>query len=183
VTLTDAQGTAVPARVAQSGDATWGLLPPQVFLPRGETYTARVAAPVCAGAQNCLAQALTWRCTITGTPGGPGGYQYAAGREPATSGGDAGHQALDGAGGAAWGRPASTAAAGRGTAHVHAHRAPMRGAGSQRKSATQELLHMLLACKAAWLGLCGLADTCAVLWPAPHHWALSRRWYQQLAEL
>jgi hypothetical protein len=72
VTLTDAQGMAVPARVAQSGDATWGLLPPQVFLPRGETYTARVAAPVCAGAQNCLAQALTWRCTIPALRGGQG---------------------------------------------------------------------------------------------------------------
>ena len=70
VTLTDAQGTAVPASVAQIGDYTWGLFPHQVFLTRGETYTARVAAAVCDVAKNCLAQALTWRFTITVTPGG-----------------------------------------------------------------------------------------------------------------
>jgi len=70
VTLTDAQGTAVPASVAQIGDYTWGLFPHQVFLTRGETYTARVAASVCDFAKNCLAQVLTWRFTITDTPGG-----------------------------------------------------------------------------------------------------------------
>jgi len=70
VTLTDAQGMAVPASVAQTGADTWGLFPHQVFLTRGETYTARVAAAVCDFAQNCLAQALTWRFTITVTPGG-----------------------------------------------------------------------------------------------------------------
>jgi hypothetical protein len=70
VILTDAQGTAVPASVAQIGDYTWGLFPHQVFLTRGETYTARVAATVCDVAQNCLAQALTWRFAITSTPGG-----------------------------------------------------------------------------------------------------------------
>ena len=70
VTLTDAQGTAVPASVAQIGDYTWGLFPHQVFLTRGETYTARVAASVCDFAKNCLAQSLTWRFTITATPGG-----------------------------------------------------------------------------------------------------------------
>jgi hypothetical protein len=70
VTLTDAQGTAVPASVAQIGDYTWGLFPHQVFLKRGETYIARVAPSVCDFAQHCLAQALTWRFTITSTPGG-----------------------------------------------------------------------------------------------------------------
>ena len=69
-TLTDAQGTAVPASVAQIGEATWGLFPHQVVLRRGETYTARVAAAVCDFAKNCLRQALTWRFTITPTPGG-----------------------------------------------------------------------------------------------------------------
>ena len=70
VILTDAQGTAVPASVAQIGDYTWGLFPHQVFLTRGETYTARVAASVCDYAKNCLGQDLTWRFTITDTPGG-----------------------------------------------------------------------------------------------------------------
>jgi len=94
VTLTDAQGTAVPASVAQIGDYTWGLFPHQVFLKRGETYTARVAAEVCDGAHNCLAQALTWRFTITSTPGGGqgdtsvplGGSRPPAGAPPATVG-------------------------------------------------------------------------------------------------
>jgi len=70
LTLTDAQGTAVPASVAQIGDYTWGLFPHQVFLKRGETYTARLDAAVCDFAKNCLAQALTWRFTITSTSGG-----------------------------------------------------------------------------------------------------------------
>ncbi len=69
MTLTDATGTAVPARVAQIGDATWGLFPHQVFLQRGATYTARVAPAVCDVAQHCLTQALTWHFTITDTPG------------------------------------------------------------------------------------------------------------------
>ena len=70
VTLLDAQGTAVPASVAQIGDYTWGLFPHQVFLKRGATYTARVAASICDFAQHCLAQDLTWHFTITTTPGG-----------------------------------------------------------------------------------------------------------------
>ena len=70
MTLTDAQGTVVPASVAQIGDYTWGLFPHQVFLTRGATYTARVAASVCDYAKNCLGQDLTWRFTITDTPGG-----------------------------------------------------------------------------------------------------------------
>jgi hypothetical protein len=94
LTLTDAQGTAVPASVAQIGDYTWGLFPHQVFLKRGETYTARVAASVCDFAKNCPAQALTWRFTITDTPGGGegdtsiplGGSRPAAGKRPATVG-------------------------------------------------------------------------------------------------
>ena len=40
VTLTDAQGTVVPASVAQIGDYTWGLFPHQVFRTRGKTYTS-----------------------------------------------------------------------------------------------------------------------------------------------
>jgi hypothetical protein len=40
LTLTDAQGTAVSANVAQISDYTWGVFPHQVFLKRGETYTA-----------------------------------------------------------------------------------------------------------------------------------------------
>jgi len=70
LTLTDAQGTAVPASVAQIGDYTWGLFPHQVFLTRGATYTARVAASVCDYAKHCLGQDLTWRFTISATPGG-----------------------------------------------------------------------------------------------------------------
>jgi hypothetical protein len=93
-TLTNAQGTAVPASVAQIGDYTWGLFPHHVFLKRGETYTARVADTVCDFAKNCLAQALTWRFTITGIPGGGqgdtsiplGGSRPAAGEPPATVG-------------------------------------------------------------------------------------------------
>ena len=94
LTLTDAQGTGVPASVAQIGDYTWGLFPHQVFLTRGATYTARVAAEVCDFAHNCLAQALTWRFTITSTPGGGqgdtsvplGGGRPPAGAPPATVG-------------------------------------------------------------------------------------------------
>ena len=92
VTLTDAQGTAVPASVTQIGDYTWGLFPHQVFLTRGETYTARVAASVCDYAKNCLGQDFTWRFTITDTPGGGegdtsiplGGSNPAAGEMQAT---------------------------------------------------------------------------------------------------
>ena len=92
VTLTDAQGTAVPASVAQIGDYTWGLFPHQVFLTRGETYTARVAASVCDYAKNCLGQDFTWHFTITATPGGGegdtsiplGGSNPAAGEMQAT---------------------------------------------------------------------------------------------------
>jgi hypothetical protein len=69
-TLTDTNGLAVPARVDQVGDYTWGLFPHQVFLKRGETYTARVAAPVCDFTNNCTADALTWRFTISTTPDG-----------------------------------------------------------------------------------------------------------------
>src|SRR5437899_4041511 len=54
-----------------------------------------------------------------------------------------------------------TAVESRHTPYHHADSTTLRGAGSQGKSATQTLLHTLLACKAAWLGLCGLADTCA----------------------
>ena len=94
LTLTDAQGTGVPASVAQIGDYTWGLFPHQVFLARGATYTARVAASVCDYATNCLGQDLTWRFTITDTPGGGqgdtsiplGGSQPAAGAPPVTVG-------------------------------------------------------------------------------------------------
>src|SRR5262249_45253380 len=52
------------------GDYTWGLFPHQVFLTRGATYTARVAASVCDYAKHCLEQDLTWHFTITATPGG-----------------------------------------------------------------------------------------------------------------
>jgi hypothetical protein len=94
LTLTDAAGTAVPASVAQIGDYTWGLFPHQVFLTRGATYTARVAAEVCDFAQHCLAQALLWRFTVTGTAGGGqgdtsvplGGRRPPAGAPPATVG-------------------------------------------------------------------------------------------------
>jgi hypothetical protein len=94
VTLTDAQGTTVPASVTQIGDYTWGLFPHQVFLTRGATYTARVAASVCDYAKNCLGQDLTWHFTITATPGGGqgdtsmplGGSLPAAGAPPATVG-------------------------------------------------------------------------------------------------
>ena len=47
VTLMGTQGTTILATVARIGDYTWGLFPHQVFLKRGETCTARVAASVC----------------------------------------------------------------------------------------------------------------------------------------
>src|SRR2546427_1988224 len=69
-TLVDANGLTVPARVDQIGNYTWGLFPHQVILKQGETYTARVAAPVCDLADNCTTHELTWRFTITTTPNG-----------------------------------------------------------------------------------------------------------------
>ena len=48
----------------------------------------------------------------------------------------AAHYALDGAGGAAGGRPAPTAGAGRGAVHVNAYSAPMMWSGSQGERAT-----------------------------------------------
>ena len=55
--------------------------------------------------------------------------------EPATSGGDTGHQALDGACGAAWGRPDPTAEARRGAANANAYSVLMRGGREARERA------------------------------------------------
>ena len=68
-TLVEASGAVVPARVAQIGDYTWGLFARQIFLKPGTTYTARVTAPICDFAQNCLPGNLTWHFTTSATPG------------------------------------------------------------------------------------------------------------------
>jgi hypothetical protein len=66
----DADGHVVPARVDHIGDYTWGLFPHQVFLKRGATYTAQVAASICDFNQNCTTAPLAWSFTVTTTPGG-----------------------------------------------------------------------------------------------------------------
>ena len=59
-TLVDSQGLSVPAFVDQIGDGTWALFPHAVYLASRETYTARVAAPVCDLNGNCATQPIQW---------------------------------------------------------------------------------------------------------------------------
>ena len=71
-TLVDARGHRVPAHVDHIDDYTWGLFPDPIFLQRGETYIAQVAAPTCDFNQNCTTEPLAWSFAITSTPGGVG---------------------------------------------------------------------------------------------------------------
>jgi hypothetical protein len=64
-TLSDLQGTRVPASIDQIGDGTWGLFADKVFLTGGETYTARLKAGVCDLFGNCTRQDLVWRFTVS----------------------------------------------------------------------------------------------------------------------
>lgn len=68
-TLTDSGGLQVPASVAQISDGVWALFPDQVWLATRETYTARVAAPICDAAGNCIAQDIVWSFDTTTTAG------------------------------------------------------------------------------------------------------------------
>jgi hypothetical protein len=63
-TLADSSGARVNASVHQIGDGTWGLFPDRVFLKRGETYTARVAAGVCGYSKGCTKHAVVWKFTV-----------------------------------------------------------------------------------------------------------------------
>ena len=63
-TLADSSGARVTASVHQIGEGTWGLFPDRVFLKRGETYTARVAAGVCGYSKGCTKHAVVWKFTV-----------------------------------------------------------------------------------------------------------------------
>ena len=68
-TLTDSGGLQVPAFVDQIADGVWALFPSQVYLATRETYTARLAAPICDSAGNCLTQDVVWSFETTSTAG------------------------------------------------------------------------------------------------------------------
>jgi len=59
-TLTDSQGTQVPAAVDQIGPGTYGLFPARIVLQSNATYTARLGAGVCDAADNCTREDFTW---------------------------------------------------------------------------------------------------------------------------
>jgi hypothetical protein len=63
-TLTDSRGAQVPASVEQIGDSVWGLLPHQIRLRAGETYTARLRAGICDFLTNCTHHDLVWKFTV-----------------------------------------------------------------------------------------------------------------------
>ncbi len=63
-TLVDSDGKPIPAFVEQIGDGTWGLFPHQVFLHKGKKYIARIAAPLCDFADNCIQNDIVWSFTI-----------------------------------------------------------------------------------------------------------------------
>jgi hypothetical protein len=71
-TLVDSGGLSVPAFVDQIGDGVWALAPHQIFLTERETYTARVAAPVCDLNNNCTSQDIVWSFTVARTGEGTG---------------------------------------------------------------------------------------------------------------
>ncbi|PYR36032.1 MAG: hypothetical protein DMF93_20660, partial [Acidobacteria bacterium] len=90
-TLVDAAGARVPASVHQIGDGTWGLFPDRIFLKRGETYTARLAAGVCADAGRCTSRVFGWTFTVAkkkddekGDTTIPDGFPAAGGRRQTT---------------------------------------------------------------------------------------------------
>src|SRR5262245_46818427 len=143
---------AIPASVAQIGDYPWVLLPHQIFLKRGETYTARGAATVGDCAKNCPTQALTWHFTITSIPGGGqghtsiplGGGRFLVGETQAIT------RSTVPVGPPVDGQPQLPQPDAE--LPTSTHTAPLRWSRSQGESAPQKLLHKLLACKAAWLG-------------------------------
>ncbi len=106
-TLTDSGGVPVPAYVDQLSDGTWALFPHDVFLTGRETYTARLAAPVCDAAGNCTMTDDVWTFTTTRTvDGGSGDTSWPLGFGSGTGGGDPvpyvmAIDPLDGAGGVA----------------------------------------------------------------------------------
>jgi len=86
-TLVDSGGVSVPAFVDQIGDGTWALFAHPVFLATRETYTARVAAPVCDAAGNCTSQDVVWSFDTTDTTGGGSGDTSVPLGFPANGGG------------------------------------------------------------------------------------------------
>lgn len=63
-TLTDSQGTLVPAWVDPIGDGTWALFPNQILLKGGESYTAKLDAGICDVAGNCTTSPEVWKFTV-----------------------------------------------------------------------------------------------------------------------
>lgn len=90
-TLTDAQGTVLPAWVDPIGDGTWGLFPNQIRLTPGATYTAHVAAGICdaAAPTACTQDGAEWSFTVApdddssnGDTSVPMGFAGANGPQP-----------------------------------------------------------------------------------------------------
>src|SRR5262249_46022812 len=67
-TLADSTGAQVPAWVDQIGDGVYGLFANQVLLKVGETYTARLAAGLCALAGNGTRSDRTWSFQVAADP-------------------------------------------------------------------------------------------------------------------
>lgn len=68
-TLVDSGGAPVPAFVDQIADGVWALFPHGVFLETRKVYTARVTAPICDTAGNCITQDIVWSFETTSTSG------------------------------------------------------------------------------------------------------------------
>ena len=68
-TLRDGRGALVPARVDRIGDGTWALFPDAVFLSRGETYRAHLAAGICDTSGNCTRRETDWSFRIAAERG------------------------------------------------------------------------------------------------------------------
>jgi len=90
-TLTDAQGTVLPAWVDPIGDGTWGLFPNQIRLTPGATYTAHLAAGICDAAAPtvCIQDGSEWSFTVApdddssnGDTSVPMGFAGANGPQP-----------------------------------------------------------------------------------------------------
>jgi hypothetical protein len=65
-TVTDASGAVLPAWVDQVGDGAWGLFANQILYKPGATYTAHLAAGVCAAdaPTACTTEGSEWTFTI-----------------------------------------------------------------------------------------------------------------------
>jgi len=88
-TLTDSGGLAVPADVDQVSDGVWALFPHDIFLPN-DTYTARVAAPICDTFNNCWTMDVNWSFTTSATGTGDTSVPlgFGAGTPPGSMCGD-----------------------------------------------------------------------------------------------